>query len=180
RRQHADETAVGKPPHMMAEHPGRERPLAHHEARVRGRVLELRAHDPPEHEVADRTTAVPALEAVLLLEQRRLGARLVPLEPLEPRDPRVTVSLLAALLGAVEVRPQLLRIGLAEAERAQPGQALVSVHATSWRGDLRRPRRRPRRARAGRAGARAGTRVRCTRAPASPDPARSAAARDRD
>ncbi len=160
RGQDADEPAVGEPADVVAEHPGGERPLADDEARVRGRPLELRAHDPPEDEVADRAAAVPALEALVLLEQRRLGSRVVALELLEPRDPRVAVSLLAALLGSVEVRPQLLRVGLSEAERAQPAQALVSVHGTSSRaGPRRRPRRRPR-AQEGRGGAHEGRRAR--------------------
>src|SRR5438477_10609566 len=144
----------------MPEHPGGKRPLADHEARVRGRALELRADDAPEHEVADRTAAVPALEAVLLLEQLRLRGRFVALEPLEPGDARVAVSLLAPALGPVEVRPELLRIGLPEAERAQPSQAFVSVHGPEWRGRPRLPLPRRRRSREGCAGARAGRRGR--------------------
>ena len=118
----------------MPEHPGRERPLADDEPRRRGRTLELRAHDAGEHEVADRAAAVPALEALRLLEQRRLGTRVVALEPLEPRNACMTVPLLPPALRRVEVHPQLLRIGLAEAERAQPAQALLSVHGTSRQG----------------------------------------------
>src|SRR3954471_3206027 len=100
----------------MAEHPGREGPLADDGSGMRGRAFELCTHDPSEHEVADGAAAMPALEAVLLLEQRRLGGRVVTLEPLEPGNPGVAVALLPAPLGAVEVRPELLRILLPEAE----------------------------------------------------------------
>ena len=67
---------------------------------------------------------------VLLVEQPRLGRRVVALEPLEPRNPRVAVSLLPASFGRVEVPPQLLRVGVGEAERTQSAQALVGVHAS--------------------------------------------------
>src|SRR3954454_2839879 len=105
RSEHADEPAGGEAADVVPEHPGGEGPLADDEASVRRRRGELRAHDPAEHEITDRAAAVPALEAVLLLEQRRLGSGVVALEPLEPRDPRVAVPLLPALLGRVEVRP---------------------------------------------------------------------------
>ena len=84
---------------------------------MRRRALELGAHDPTEHQVADRSAAVPAMEPFLFLEQNRLGRRVVALEPLEPGDPRVTVALLPPALGPVEVSPELLRVGLPEAER---------------------------------------------------------------
>src|SRR4051794_12027354 len=94
RCQHADEPAAGEPADVVPEHPGGERSLADDQANVCRRRGELRAYPPPEHEIADRPAAVPALEAVFLLEQRRLGRRVVALEALEPRDPRVAVSLL--------------------------------------------------------------------------------------
>jgi len=131
--QHADEAALGEAADVIAEHPGREGALADDEARMRGRPRELSAHDVPEHEVADRARAVPALEALLVLDQPRLGRRVVALELLEPWDPRMPVPLLAAPLGCVEVRPELLRVGLRKAELPQPAESLVSVHGTSWR-----------------------------------------------
>src|SRR5947208_467937 len=130
RSQHADQAAVREAPDVVPEHPCGERPLADEEPCMRGRLLELDAHDAPEHEIADGATAVPALESVLLVEQPRLGRRVVALEPLEPRNPRVAVSLLPASFGRVEVPPQLLRVGVGEAERTQPAQALAGVHAS--------------------------------------------------
>src|SRR5262249_57620307 len=85
---------------------------------VGGGVSEVGPHDAPEQEVADRAATMPAREAVVLLEQRRLSRRVVAVEPFEPRDPRMPVPLLSAPLGPVEVRPQLLRVGLREAERS--------------------------------------------------------------
>src|SRR5438445_8980234 len=115
----------------MPEHPGRERALADDEPRMRGRPLELGARDPAEHEIPDRLAAVPPLETLLVLEQLRLGSGVVAFEVLEPGNPRVTVSLLAAPLGRVEVRPQLLCVGLGEAEPAQPREAFFRLHCTS-------------------------------------------------
>src|SRR6185437_13318176 len=130
RGEHRDEPRVGEPAHVVPEHPGRERPLADDEPRMHRRALELGAHHPPEDEVPDGATTVPALEPLLALDQRRLGRRVVALEPLEPRDTGVAMSLLATLFRAVEVCPQLFDVALAEAERAQPAQALVGVHST--------------------------------------------------
>ena len=87
RGQDADEPAVGEPADVVPEHPGRERPLADDEARVRGRPLELRAYDSPEDEIADRAASVPALEA--LGRPRAASAR----RPRRsPRAPRATGS----------------------------------------------------------------------------------------
>src|SRR5205085_2609579 len=96
RSQHADPAAVREAPDVVPEHPRRERPLADEEPCMRGRLLELDAHDAPEHEIADGAATVPALVSVLLVEQPRLGRGVVALEPLEPRNPRVAVSLLPA------------------------------------------------------------------------------------
>ena len=71
----------------------------------------------------------------------------------------MAVAVLAALLGVVEVRPELLRVGLAEAERAQPAETLVSVHGTSWR-EGREPAAPAASSTGGTRGARAGTRGR--------------------
>ena len=92
------------------------------------RPLELGADHLAEHEVPDGPASVPALEALLALDQPRPGGRVIAFELLEPGNPGVTVPLLAAAFCAVEVRPQLLRVGVAKAERPQPAQALVGVH----------------------------------------------------
>ena len=92
---------------------------------------------------------MPALEAFLVLEQRGLRRRVVALEPLEPGNPGVAVALLPSALSGIEMRPKLLRVGFAEAERAQPAEALVSVHVSSKPGGPPRPRGRPPRREAG-------------------------------
>src|SRR6188472_2119052 len=131
RSEERDEAILGEPPDVVPEHPRRERPLADDETRMCRRALELDADDAAEHEIADRAAAVPALEPVLLLQQLRLGRGVESLEPFEPGNPRVTVTLLPTALRPVEVRPQLLRVGLAEAESPQPAEALLSVHGSS-------------------------------------------------
>ena len=152
---------------MVPEHPGRERPLADDEPRVHRRTRELGAHHPSEHEVPDGAAAVPALKPLLALDQRRLGRRVVALESFQPRDPGVAVPLLAPTLSTVEMRPQLLRVGLDEAQRAQPAEALVSVHVSSRRKGLQPHRDRPQGSEAERAAAHAGRRDDRTRAQAS-------------
>ena len=126
----------------MAEHPGRKRPLADDEPRGRGRVLDLALDHPAEREIADGAVPVPALEACDVLEEPRLAGGVVALERLEPRDPRVPVAQLAALLGVVEMPPENLGIRGGEAERAEPGQPLVTLHAGRTPGRASRAPRR--------------------------------------
>ena len=64
----------GEPPHVVAEHPGRERPLAHDDPRVRRRRVDLARDDGAEREVAERAVAVPALEAGVVLTSSGSGA----------------------------------------------------------------------------------------------------------
>src|SRR5204863_298495 len=85
------------------------------------------------------------LVRLLSAERDELVLLREPRDDVAPGDPRVAVPLLPAALGSIEVRPQLLRVGLPEAESAQPTQALFSVHVTSRRRWPRPPLHRPRR-----------------------------------
>ena len=137
-----EEPRVGEPPHVVTEHPGRERAVADDEARVLGRLRELPVDDAAEHEVADGAAPVPALEAGLVRDEVRLGLRVEALERLEPGDARVAVAGLAALLRVVEMSPEDLRVAGREAERRKPGQPLVTLHGarTPRRASRARPR----------------------------------------
>ena len=87
RGQRRDEAAVGEPSRPVAEHAGREAAARDDDARALGRIGERGAHDLLEHEVAERSVAVPALEALLRLDQQRPSGR-IEVERLEPRDAR--------------------------------------------------------------------------------------------
>ena len=115
-------------PDVMAEHSGREGPLAHDEPAVRGRLLDLACHHGPEREIAERTVRVPALEAGIVLDERRPGAGIEALERLEPGDARVPVAELAVPLRVVEVLPQRPGVAGVEAERPETAQCLVTPH----------------------------------------------------
>src|SRR5205823_1432117 len=152
-----DESALGEAPHPRAEHSGREGLLADDDPRTLGRVGELRAYDPVEHEVAERPTRMPPLERAFCLDDLRAGGR-VDLERLEPLDPGEAVAELAAPLGLREMGVEPLRVVLREAARPQPLERLVRPHVAARARPRRRPRAplRPRRA-AARAGARGET-----------------------
>ena len=71
RGQHRDEPALGKPSPPVSEHARREAaPRDDHACALRW-IGKRGAHDLLEHEVAERTVTVPALEALLRLDQER-------------------------------------------------------------------------------------------------------------
>ena len=71
RRERGHEPALGQPPHPVPEDAGREAAPRDDDARALRRIVERRAHDLVEHEVAERAVPVPALEALLGLERAR-------------------------------------------------------------------------------------------------------------
>jgi len=126
----------------MTEHPGRERPLADDDPRVRRRTVDLAGHDVTEHEVAERAVAVPALKARVILDEPRFRDGVEAVERLEPRDARVPVTELAALLGIVEMLPERLGAAQREAQRLETAQSFLTLHGGRTPAPASRARRR--------------------------------------
>ena len=142
RRQDTDEPGIGETPHVVAEHPRRERPLADDDARMGGRIRDLAGDHLREHEIANRTVAVPALKAGLVDNELGLRLRVVPIERLEPRNARIPVPELAARFGIVEVLPEPRRVGGVETESLQTPDALLTPHGVRTPTRASRARRR--------------------------------------
>src|SRR5204862_4608866 len=123
-----------EPPHPVAERARGEAVRGDDDARAFGQLRELRVAHGLEREVAERAPAVPALVALLGDDPLRPRVRPQVGKRLEPLDSRVPVPELAAALGVVEVVEERLRVGLAEAEPAEPPQRLVRLQAR-----IRRP-----------------------------------------
>ena len=132
--ENADETTLGESPHPVAEHPCRKASSSDDHASAFRWVGDGRAHDLLEHEVAERTVPVPALEALLRFEQERTSCR-IEVERLEPVDPRETVPDLPAPFRVLEMcdecvdrrqlQPKRRQAGPRLAKRHRPGNAIV-------------------------------------------------------
>ena len=118
-----NEPALREPPDVMAEHPGGEAMRRRDRARVLGRLRQLRVDDRRKREVAERTSTLPAFEAVRREHSLRLRAGVEVGQRLEPGDPRVAVPELAAPFRVVEVAEERLHVGVGEAERRDPARA---------------------------------------------------------
>src|SRR5207249_4149598 len=126
------ETAVGEPARPVAEHPGREAALCDDDARVRGRIGELRVADRRERQVAERAAAVPSLVTRLRDDAFRGRRRIDVRQRRQPVDAAEAVAALPATLGVEEVVGKRLRIALREAESGETRGGLHRPRILTW------------------------------------------------
>ena len=92
-----------------------------------GRLGERRPHDLLQDEVAESTSAVPALEPFLGHDSGGSSTR-VHSEGLEPSDPREAVSRLSSPLRIPEVRDERGDGVVVQPERREPGTGFLARH----------------------------------------------------
>ena len=127
RRERGYEPALGQATDPVPEDAAREAAPRDHDARALRRMVERRTHDLLEHEVAERPVAVPALEALLGLDEHGTGGR-IDVDGREPLDPREAVPSLATPLRVCEVSDESVRVRRFQAERDQTPPRLGLGH----------------------------------------------------
>ena len=111
----------------MAEKAGRKAVCGGDQTGVIRRIGKLRLDDCSESQIAERSTALPALVAAFGDDHLRPGAGAKVGECLQPVNAGQPVPVLAVALGVEEVARERRRVVLAEPERGDPGANLVGA-----------------------------------------------------
>ena len=137
--ENADEAALRKLAHPVAEHPRGEAVPGDDHARVLRRVRQLSLDDARERDVAERAAALPPFEPRPIDDALGLRLRIEPRERREPADARDAVTALPPRIGVEEVVREDGGIGLGEAERPKTRDDFVRAQAGTSGSDFTMP-----------------------------------------